>query len=267
MKNVLVLIHEDDGQEARIQAALDLVRAIDGHLTCLDVVGSAFDAGIPSLEGTALLLDIEEKAEASNRARIGDRLSREDVPWSMSEAEGSFAACLAKAGELADLIVLNPELGAGGPDMIRVGTDLLVKARRPLLVVPADSRGFDVCGNAMVAWDGSLPAMAAVGAAVPLLRLAASVRILEVQGSSHGGVQECATYLSRHGIAAEIDRVACFAGAPHETSDVIQEMAEKARCSWCVMGAYGHSPLREALLGGTTRRMLASARLPIFLAH
>jgi nucleotide-binding universal stress UspA family protein len=267
MKNVLVLIHDDDGQEARLQAALDLVRAVEGHLTCVDVVGAAYEAGLPALEGMMLLVEQEERHEAGNRAALEERLAREDVSWSIADKQGPFAACLGEAAGLADVIVLNPRLEADGPDMRSIATELLVKSGKPVLIVPEESRGLDLSGSAMIAWDGSAPAMASLAAAVPLLRLADSVRILEIQGSSHGGVEDAARYLSRHGIVAEIDRVAVFAGARQEISQIIQDMAEQARCSWCVMGAYGHSPLKEMLLGGTTRRMLASARLPIFLAH
>ena len=267
MKNVLVLIHDDDGQEARLQAALDVVRAMGGHLTCVGHMDSGDEARPAGPGGTALIVEQAVVRETSNRARLEARLSREDVSWSIADRRGPIADFLGEAAGLADLVVLNPRLGDGGPDMRSLATSLLVKTDKPVLIVPAAVRGVDLTAAAMIAWDGSAPVMAAINAAVPLLDLAESVRILEIQGSSHGGVEDAAQYLSRHGIAAEIDRVACFADARQEISEVIQDMATQARCGWCVMGAYGHSPLKEMLLGGTTRRMLASARLPVFLAH
>ena len=267
MKNVLLLIHDDAGQEARLQAALDVVRAVGGHLVCLDVVGLGVEAGYPGPEAAAVLVEQEERREAANRARLEQRLAKEDVPWAIEQATGSFAFCLGEAASLADLIVLNPQLDGDGPDMAGIAAATLLKTGKPILIVPETSRGFAASGRAMVAWDGSLPAMAALTAAVPLLKLASDVRILEVQGSSHGAVEEAARYLSRHGIDAEIDLLACFRDAPHQTSAVILDRAEQTQCSYCVMGAYGHSPLREAILGGVTRRMLRSSRMPILLAH
>lgn len=267
MKNVLLLAHDDEGQEARLQAALDVVRAVDGHLVCLDVVGVALDAGYPGPEAAVLLVEQEGRREAANRARLEDRLAKEDVSWTIEQSTGSFASCLGEAAGLADLIVLNPQLEDDGPDMSGIATATLLKTGKPVLIVPKTSRGVSVSGPAMVAWDGSLPAMAALTAAVPLLKLARDVRILEIQGSSAGSVDEAARYLSRHGIEPEIDLLACFRDAPHETSAVIQERAEQARCTYCVMGAYGHSPLREAVLGGVTRTMLRSGRMPVLLAH
>jgi len=119
----------------------------------------------------------------------------------------------------------------------------------------------------MVAWDGSPPAKAALTAAVPLLRLADNVRILEIRGSSQGGVQDAARYLSRHGIEAEIDLLACFGDSTQEKSKIIQDRAEQVRCAYCVMGAYGHSAASEAAVGGITSRMLESGRMPVLLAH
>jgi nucleotide-binding universal stress UspA family protein len=267
MKNVLLLVHDDPGQEARLQAAIDLARALDGHLICLDVVGVTAEVAYPGFETASVLVEQEQATESANCARLVDRLAREDVPWTMRETIGSFAGALGDAAGLADVIVLNPQLEDDGPDMRGIATAVLMKARKPVLVVPQASRRFDAAGPAMVAWDGSLPAMAALTAAVPLLRLSTSVRILEIQGSSHGSVREAASYLSRHGVHAEIDLVACFKDAPHESSAVIQDMCEQERCTFVVMGAYGHSVVHEALLGGVTRRMLASARVPVFLAH
>jgi nucleotide-binding universal stress UspA family protein len=267
MKNVLLLIHKDPGQEARLQVALDLVRALDGHLTCLDVVGIPAETGYPGFEGLVLMVEQDEKTEARHRAHIEERLSHEDVPWTMGKAEGGIASCLKQAAGLADIIVLNARLDHDDVDMPGIANSLLLKAKRPLLIVPQACNRFSAAGPAMVAWDGSKPAMAALAAAVPLLKLANSVRILEVQGSSQGSVREAASYLSRYDIHAEVDLVACFRDAPHETSGVIQDMCEKEGCSYLVMGAYGHSPLREKFFGGVTRRMFESARVPVFMAH
>ena len=267
MKNVVVLIHEDAGQEARLQAALDIVRALDGHLDCLEIAGISLEQAYPGPEEAVSFVQREMEGEAANRSRLELRLAREGVAWTMRQTVGTAADCVVDAAGLSDLIVLNRQLGETGPDMVAMATAVLIKARKPVLIVPPDSRGLDLTGPAMIAWDGSRPAMAAVAASVPLLKLASSVRILEVQGSSHGGVEEAATYLSRYGVHAEIDLVACFKDARNETSDVIQQMCEQAGGRYVVMGAYGHSPLRETLLGGVTTQMLADARMPVFLAH
>ena len=74
MKNVLVLIHDDDGQEARLQTALDLTRALDGHLTCVDVADLVI-MGDRTVGGALVVLDTRAE-EAVNRTRILDRQGR-----------------------------------------------------------------------------------------------------------------------------------------------------------------------------------------------
>jgi nucleotide-binding universal stress UspA family protein len=254
MKNVLLLLDDDPGREARLQAALDVARALDGLLMCFETAGVAADAGAFEPAG-------------AGREELEERLAKENVPWTIQPTTGSFAYDLDTATGLADLILVGSESEGSRPLMGGMATALLLKTGKPVLIVPEASRGFDVRGPALVAWDGSLPAMAAVTAAVPLLTLTSKVRILEVQGTSHGALDAAARYLSRHGIEADVDRLACFRDAPHETSAVIQDRVEQTRCTWCVMGAYGHSAVKQALLGGVTRRMLATARVPVFMAH
>ena len=105
MKNVLLLVHEDPGQEARFQAALDLTRALRGHLTCLGVseipviVGDIYAFSV----GEILLADEQAReAEARNRERLEARLAREDVPWNWISVTGSLAESLKAAAGMAD---------------------------------------------------------------------------------------------------------------------------------------------------------------------
>ncbi|MBV5269708.1 MAG: hypothetical protein JZU55_07135, partial [Afipia sp.] len=82
MKNVLVLMHDDAGQEARFQCALDLVRALDGHLTCLDVsILPTMADDYALFGGAALLMADEESVERANRARMEGRLAVEGMPY------------------------------------------------------------------------------------------------------------------------------------------------------------------------------------------
>ena len=79
MKNILLLVHDDAGQEARLQAALDLVRALDGHIHCLDVamLTPLIDCPYDGL-GQALLIEDEYKCEQENKVKLEQRLQHED---------------------------------------------------------------------------------------------------------------------------------------------------------------------------------------------
>jgi uncharacterized protein YrzB (UPF0473 family) len=97
MKNILLLVHDDAGQEARFQAALDIARGLAGHLTCLDVVQMPVMAGDYDGMGSAMLLADEREREAGNRTALEARLAKEDVTWDWVDAVGDIADCITRA--------------------------------------------------------------------------------------------------------------------------------------------------------------------------
>ena len=267
MKNVLLLIHDDPGQEARLQAALDLTRALGGHLSCLDVsiLPMVVEDYVP-VDGAALILADERERESKNRARTTARLEPEDVPWDWTDVTGDLDQALRDAAGLADIIVINRRLdGSDYPDMRALAGDLLVKGDTPVLAVPEDARCFDAAGHALIAWDGSDEAQNALQAATPLLALAGEVTILEIDdGSLHIPATEAARYLSRHGIEPRIRRAVTTIASADE---VLLADIRLLGAAYVVMGGYGHSRLTEALFGGVTRRMLAESPVPLLLAR
>lgn len=267
MKNILLLVHDDDGQEARLQSALDATRALGGHLSCVHV--TEFDPVIGDsfgMSGGVALLDLEREAEAQNRTRIERRLAKEDVPFDWVEITGNLASAIEQADDLADIIVVNAEMDSSfQPKVFEIVETLVVKSGKPILAVPGE-QGFQPAEPVLIAWDGSEPASEAVRAAVPLLALSDSVTIYSVDdGSVEKPPEEAAEYLSRHGIHAEILRDK----APD--SDFVEPLLlsklESGRFSWAVMGAFSKSRLRETLFGGVTRRMLKQTPIPLFIAH
>lgn len=267
MKNILLLVHDDEGQEARLQVALDVTRAVGGHLACLDVsVMPVLMDDYISAAGTAMLLDDEHEREKANREKIEARLAKEQVLWDWTDTTGLIAPRLTEASALADLIVINRRLDAFPlPDMEAVAGELLVKSRKPILAVPDSARGLNVCGRVMVCWDGSVAATNALRAAVPLLQLAESVILFEVDdGSIETPAEEAATYLSRHGIEPVIVRRTLPDGKP---ADAILDEVRRRPIDYVVMGGFSHRRFTEALLGGVTRALLAHSPVPLFLAH
>lgn len=265
MKNVLVLIHDDDGQEARLQAALDVTRALRGHLNCLDVTALLPTLGDSwGVEGGAMLVQIERDAERANRARLQPRLAAENVAWSWTDTTDYVEPALDNAAALADLIVVNQTVDTlPDADIRALASTLVVGAGRPVLAVPDEPLGFRAAGSALIAWDGSREAADALGAAVPLLALAERVTILEVDdGSIALPAEQAAAYLSRHGIHPVVVRKAAPSAA-----EAILDSAAGGPFDYLVMGAYGHSRVTEALFGGVTRRLLGECPIPILLVH
>ena len=265
MKNILLLVHDDVGQEARLQVALDLTRAFDAHLTCVDVVQMIYAPdGLYGIGDNGLLAG-ERLRESVNQARLRVRLANEAVSWTWIDRIGDLAGCVTRAAGLADLIVVNRALTQNALDMSAVAAAIAIDTHKPIVAVSDTTRHFDTTGRALIAWDGSIPAMSALCAALPLLKLAASVRIVEIELADDAApAEEAAEYLSRHGIHAEIVRLS-FNG--EHADAVIRRYGVGYDASYCVMGAYGRSRTAEALFGGVTRRMLETAEFPLVLVH
>lgn len=271
MKSILLHINDDDGLEARMQAALDLARAFDGHITCLQAVtyeifapgdfyGSAMAAAMPV---------IRENAEELRRKVEAD-LANEDASWEWIFQYGMAESRLLEKSAINDVVVLGPnDIGEDDPRPSRLAGDLLLHSRTPVLVVPKNHKALDCGGPALVAWNGSTEACVALRAAVPLLAKASKVYLAMVaEATSKKRYDlppvEGAEYLSRHGISAELVEL------PSSQSSVVDTLVSAAHsreCAYMVMGAYGHSRLAEMLLGGVTRKALTDPQLPIFMAH
>lgn len=266
MKNILVLMHDDEGQEARFQAALDLARVLGGHLICLDVAIMPVIVDDVALGGINTMLLADERArEAGNRSRMEARLKAEDIAYDWIDTTGFTSQAVNDAAGMADLIVLNRDIKHAYPDMYEIAGRVLLKSGRPIVAVPRNCRRFDTFGPALIAWDGSREAKAALRAAVPLLTFAASVTVIECSdGSIKEPAEEAAAYLSRHGIRPIVHRVSANIDLP---STILLDEIESREAAYLVMGGFGHSRFSEALLGGVTRRMLRESPVPLFLVH
>lgn len=268
MKNILLLVHDDPGQDARLQAALDIVRALGGHLVCVDVTPNPVIAGdmVVGYAESVVVFD-ERESEAKNKAALTDRLSREDVRWSWIDVMGDIAASILDAAALADLIIVNRALEDHPlPDMRNITSRIVEHSSAAVLAVPQslDRFAFD---RVIVAWDGGRSAAAALRAAVPLLALAKEVEIFmareDDERRERNEPEEAAAYLSRHGIHASV-KIIEKAGSKADAA--IASEGNSWRADYIVMGAYGRGRVRETF-GGVTKRMLTDSRFPLLLSH
>lgn len=139
------------------------------------------------------------------------RLENEDVTWNWIDRIGDLAACVTQAAGLADLIVVNRRLENNALDMAHVAASVAMDTHKPVVAVPDTVRRFDTAGRALIAWDGSPPAMTALCVGLPLLKLAKSIRIVEIDIATDAApAEEAAQYLSRHDVHAEICRVTAY---------------------------------------------------------
>ncbi|WP_299191787.1 universal stress protein [uncultured Erythrobacter sp.] len=272
MKSILLHINDDSCMEARLQVAMDIARACDAHITCLQAV--SYEVFAPGdFAGNAMAAAIPRIREAAEhlRAEIEADLANEDVAWNWRFLYGAAEHRLLEQSALHDIIIVGPhdigEEGSRGPSAM--AGELTLDAPAPVLVVPGSIKRLDVRAPVLVAWNGSSEAAVALRAAVPLLALSERVFLASVKEEKDTErfefpASEAARYLVRHGVEAEVVEIPRGKG---KISEVLAKAAAARECGMLVMGAYGHSRLAEMLLGGVTRRMLSEPQLPILLAH
>ena len=136
-----------------------------------------------------------------------------------------------------------------------------------MFVVPWIHKGPAKFGKAMVAWDGGLAAARAVSDALPLLKRAGEVEVVSIAMKGLPSDElpgfNITRHLTRHGIAATLKKL------PHadDVGGALLSHAADSSADYIVMGGYGHSRLREFILGGATRTMFKSQTIPVFMSH
>jgi nucleotide-binding universal stress UspA family protein len=269
MKTILVHIEGDEGQEARLNAALDLARACGGHLVCVAVMPyAAYALGDPAMGAfpVTTLIDAVEARRREERTKVEAVLAREGVSWEWQSADGDSADRLVEHARLADVVVMSAGPFQRQAQMaLGITGDVAIRSPAPVLAVSPTARGLAVAGPALICWDGGQEAANAMKRALPMLTLASGVTLLTVaEKDSPYTARAAAAFLSRHGVHADVvERDA--GGASIE--QVIRSVAAERGAAWIVQGAYGHSRLRQMLFGGVTRGLLADAPVPILLSH
>ncbi len=274
MRSILLHIHEDDCLEARFQAALDLGRQFGGHLTCVQAI--PYEFGVPGdFYGSLAAQMATEFHEQAKRVReqYEARLAKEDVPYDWHISDGAATRLIGRYAPLADISVFGARNPAGSPEKpSTLVSDLIGTLRAPMLVVPAKMKSFQTKAPAAIAWNGSAEAAHAIAGSLPLLRQASEVHILTVRESKDEKQfafpsMSAAEYLARFDIEAEIVDIPRDDGGKTSTAHKLMDAAANRKAGFLVMGAYGHSRLRERILGGVTRELLTNPQLPLLLGH
>jgi nucleotide-binding universal stress UspA family protein len=183
--------------------------------------------------------------------------------WIRPGAHGD--ALIGSHGRMFDLIVMGrPGRAPQDPRMPPLEAALF-ESGRPVLIAPASAPQV-VGGNVLVAWNGSTEQTRTTAFALPLLREAREVTVLSVEGGMTPGPtgEEFAHYLRSNAVAAT---AVTAAPGTRTTGETILDHAKTHGCDLLVKGAYTQSRLRQMVFGGATRHILASATLPVLMAH
>lgn len=272
-------------------ALRDILVFLDAQTRAASAYGLALAASTGASATAAMLIAEPNLARYAGLGLPKDVIAAADQRAKDAAAKvlGDFEAAARLAGVPAESVALaaslNPEAELAGlaghfdlmvveqadPDTMAGGNGyaeaVLLGSGRPILMVPYIQRERAVLGKVLVAWDGGRAAARALGDAMPLLRKAGKVELITVQPA--GGTApdlpgfNIARHLSRHGINVELQKLV----TTMDVANTILSHASDSGADLLVMGGYGHSRLREIVLGGTTRTILKSMTLPVFLSH
>lgn len=270
LKSVLVHVHDDSGFDGRLTAALDICRAHDAHLTAMHVTPYGAYATFDPAGGmftSGMLIEELRKQQDKLQQKVEAQLSNEDVRWDWQAYDGDIAQTLVSASSLADLVVL----GQAGPQKGDVAHPLpivdavVVHSGCPVLVVPAGCDRVDPTAPVVVGWNASEQAARAIRHALPTLQMASAVHLVSIGSKEEEFPQTAACeYLSRHGIKTDLHTLN---PGVRDTDDVLHQFALDHGAGCILIGAYGHSRLRETLLGGVTRYLTMQSRIPLMLSR
>lgn len=206
-----------------------------------------------------------ETASAAG-ARVVDAAVRDNVLTGRFLAEsGAVGEVVARAAWACDLVVAGDAVIE--PSAFEAA---LIDAGRPVLVAPKGELPAAFGSNVFIAWRSSTEAGHAVTAALPFLKRAASVKLATVRREGKGGAEAADSiaavtdYLAFHGVACTAQ---VFELGGRALSTALMETIVSEGADLLVMGGYGHSRLREFILGGVTRDVAGNAPVPILMAH
>jgi nucleotide-binding universal stress UspA family protein len=276
-----ILVHVDDSPSAfaRIGAAIALARQ-GGHLIGVAPTGVAralHPRQPPGQSDPTLALHLGFLREQAHGALAAFTARCTSAGLASHEArliDDDAGGGLCLHGRVADVIVLSQsDPGHGAAALLAdLPAHVVLHAGRPVLMVPFGGACPTIGQRVLVSWDASREAALALQLALPLLRHAASVELalFDSGPDSHTVADAQAAdprpWLARHGIAAQL-ALHALAHKRQPVGEALLALAAQKNADLLVMGAYGHSRMRETILGGVTRTVFEASGLPVLMAH
>jgi nucleotide-binding universal stress UspA family protein len=275
IKDIIVSLSPGASRDVAADYAVSVAEAFNAHIAG---IAFAYDPVLPaSVMGgiSADVFDVQrqenEKAaksviqlfEASGK-RAGVSAESHMLTATIAGAADTFAS-LARRFDLAVVPQVTPDTIA--PDELLMEAALF-ESGRPMLIVPYIQKAPLNLGRIICCWDGSRTAARAIADAMPFLQKAKAVDLVivgkgkmnekELTGADMGA------HLARHGLKVDVKRIPA---ADIDVANVVLSYAADTGAEFIVMGGYGHSRLREYILGGATRGILGSMTVPVLMSH
>jgi nucleotide-binding universal stress UspA family protein len=275
LKDILVHVDCSKANAARVRAAIELAQRHGAHVTGLYVIPWVNMPAYAEFQVGPEVIQAQEEAARSQasdaEAAFRAALEETDLASEWRCVEGDIVSTINVHGRYSDLIVLG-QPGDQDPMAFSDGIvdDVVITSGRPVLVVPYIGMTRSIGEHVMVAWNARREAVRAIHDALPILRQAREVKVLAINAHSgdadHGDIPcaDICLHLARHGVAAVAQELRAD---DIEVGDILLSRAADAVVDLLVMGAYGHSRLREFILGGATRHLLSHMTVPVLMSH
>jgi nucleotide-binding universal stress UspA family protein len=281
IKTVLVNLNHETRVEALIAAAAAIARPSEAHVVGLYVMPPLFmpsDVILPMGSDFYEMQIAEHRAQATRIQTSFERLTKGEpyvAEWrvygDVRAAYESIADGVIDQSRAADIIVVSQAVDGEVPPMITdIPERVAIESGRPVLVIPANWSACDYGRDVAIAWNDSRESARAAFDALPLLERAKKVRLITVSEHATGSgantipAAEAAASLARHGLEVEVETIG--GDGRHSGSALLAKVVADG-ADMLVMGAYGHSRLREFVLGGVTRDVLRHMTVPVLMSH
>ncbi len=274
-KDILVHIPADQRADAVIDCAVSLAQIFDAHLDGVGRVYRSFNPAIAvgaSSAVSTVVTQFEPDARMASSALQQFQLAATEagIRHGSKTIRQEASSVVQSATELSRLyglvVVPQPDSQAPSSDD-SLAEAVLLGCGRPLLLIPYIQREPLDARHVLICWDGGARAARAVHEAMPFLRRATAIDIVVVNGgeaAAENAPEALKAHLGRRGISANVRRVHSEASDVH---DVILSLAADMNADLIVMGGYGHSRIREYMLGGVTRGIIETMTVPTLISH
>lgn len=283
MKTILLPFHDDAIDQAALDTTLLLAERYNSYLEGLFVwqppqIIAGAGEGITLYGDYVTQIAAEGKQLAGQAREQFAKLIRErglefqssaatpvEQPYAgWYEGEGLEDRVIGDYGRVFDLIVVGRSNRSGATDWQATCEAALFESGRPILLTPSQSPT-QIATTIVIAWNGSTETARTVALGLPLLCAAQSVIVLTVEGGTVPGpsAEQLLRYLHCNDVNATTRHVAMSASV----GETILQQSETLGADLLFKGAYTQSRLRQMIFGGATRHIMASAQLPVFMAH
>ena len=268
IKDIIVYVDNDKNCEFRLESAANLCKSHDAQLTGLYLLQKI---SIPVYAGAYVPVEVFDandeqtiKLRDQAEALFTAKCEAAKISSRFSAVEGDVCSELNRSSRYADLLVV-PQRKNDRFDFNPYYqlSDVLLGSACPILLLPDNKPPALPARTALLAWDGERECARALKAAMPLLSQIEKIDVLSIN-CNNNEAKDIADHIRQHNIKAEVHSIE---NSQHDIGAILLEQTATLDSQMIIMGAYGHSRIRELMLGGATRHILENAQLPVLFSH